>query len=122
MKKRTNSTKRIVEAAKGSVILSALAGLTMGQAPAKTYAYSPLGTGAEVRSALESMNSSQKAPAELKCAGESKKSDNKSSEGKCGEGKSGEEKADAKKDARKDAKKADSKTSEQKCGEGKCGN
>lgn len=114
------SLKKLGKLAGSTLMVSVIAGLGGLTSQAHAVSYSSLGTGAEVRSALNSLNSSNKAPAELKCAAESNttaKSADKAKEAKCGEGKCGGDKVKA-----KDAKSAaDSKSVEAKCGEGKCG-
>lgn len=122
-------TRRLIKLASGSLFLGAMVGLS-GQATAANYTV--MGSGAEVREALTSLNAMEK-PAELKCgAKETKtvknkamKAADKAAEAKCGEGKCGGE---MKKAAQKTSEKAvknqkikDSKAAEAKCGEGKCG-
>ncbi len=142
---KQSKAKRLVKLASSSILLSAVAGFGGHVAQANAGTYSVMGSGAEVREALSTINSLSK-PAELNCGSTAKtdKKESKASEAKCGEGKCGEgmkmkseksEKAEkatkaveakskkAEKKAVKEAKaKKESKMSEGKCGEGKCGN
>lgn len=130
--------KKILKSA--SVAASAILTTAMISAPAMgmdILAYNDLGSGAEVRSHLIDVNTSQAEASdattykfgELKCGEDAKKgekkgdakaksADDKSAEAKCGEGKCGEGKCGG--DEKKSDAKAD-KSKEAKCGEGKCG-
>ncbi len=125
--KKQSRSKRMIKFASGTVLMGAMASFGGQAAQANAATYSVMGSGAEVREALSTINSLQK-PAELNCGAKTSKTskDSKTTEAKCGEGKCGGEKKDAKvKDAKSvkesAAKKVESKTGEAKCGEGKCG-
>ena len=126
MKNKKNKRK-LGTLASSSLLLGALASLSVGANSAQAFTFNPLGTGAEVRAALGNMNmNTPKAPAELKCASKTeddkktskdaktaKKSEEakatKASEAKCGEGKCGSKDTDKKADA-KDAKQSSKAT------------
>lgn len=98
----------------GSVIASAILGLSNITASATNLtSYSPLGSGAEVRSELINTPSAINA-FELACGAKSKDAKcgdkAKAKDGKCGEGKCGDKKKDGK-----------GKAKDGKCGEAKCG-
>jgi len=106
MKNKRNK-KKLSVLASSSLLLGALASLSVGANNAQAFTFNPLGTGAEVRVALGNMNmNTPKAPAELKCASKSEDDKKKSK--------------DAKNTKKSEEAKA-TKTSEAKCGEGKCG-
>lgn len=97
LQNKGNKTAHLAKIASGSLFLGAMVGLA-GQATAA--GYSVMGSGAEVRQALSSLNQMEK-PAELKCG--ATESSNK-----------------AQTDKTSKVLKAD-KAAEMKCGEGKCG-
>lgn len=108
--------KTLTKIAKGSLVIGALSVTAAADSEAsELLRYQPLGSGAQVRSALVEQNSGfsnniygADANAGAKEGGE----------GKCGEGKCGEGKKEAPK---KVEPKKDDKGGEGKCGEGKCG-
>lgn len=133
----------------GSVIAGAIMGVGSLETQALTN-YSPLGSGAEVRTSLLDGAPSALNALEIKCGGkgdekksetgkmneakcgDNKKAEGKSTEHKCGEGKCGDKKDSTKAESKntehkcgekkKDDKKKEGKSTEHKCGEGKCGN
>jgi len=101
----------------GSVIATAFLGLSNISAnEALLTKFSPLGSGAEVRTALLGKTLSDANAFELKCGAKDSThtKEAKGKDGKCGEGKCGDGK-------KKEAKASDSKAKDGKCGEGKCG-
>lgn len=101
----------------GSLIAAAFGGLTTLNANESSLtSFSPLGSGAEVRTALLGAVSANSNAFELKCGAKDSTSTKqaKGKDGKCGEGKCGEGK-------KKDAKTSEAKAKDAKCGQGKCG-
>ncbi len=105
-----NKNKKTIVA--GSMIAGALLSLSLNANTSNLFNYNALGSGSEVRNAIE-----------LGC-GEKKADDKKASDAKCGEKKADDKKG---KDAKcgekkgKDAKCGEKKAKDGKCGEGKCG-
>ncbi|GAB4183761.1 MAG: hypothetical protein Kow00108_21050 [Calditrichia bacterium] len=125
MGKGKDAMKKVTQLAATSAVTAVLMGFTPAQATGNMFHYSPLGTGAEVRTVLTDMNEAAKNNTEHKCGGMEKKSTKKgekSSEAKCGEGKCGE-KSNKKSEMKKEkaTKASEAKCGEGKCGEGKCG-
>jgi uncharacterized low-complexity protein len=101
----------------GSLIAAAFGGFTnLNANETSLTAFSALGSGAEVRTAILGSASSNINAFELKCGAKDSTAtkQGKGKDGKCGEGKCGEGK-------KKEGKTADAKTKDGKCGQGKCG-
>lgn len=109
-----NKNKKTIMA--GSMIAGALLSLSLNANTSSLFNYNALGSGSEVRNAIELACGEKKA--DDKKAADAKCGEKKAADAKCGEKKAGDKKAA---DAKCGEKKAGTKAKDGKCGEAKCG-